>query len=128
MKFTWHYRCRHCATWAITAKDSGAWVRCNGCGGAKTFQFRSNALKPDELEAWNYAKEHGVAHLPLPGSMPMAPFTCTRCGEDFPEDAPRHYRNGRRCCDACYHAESRSLMESIRAANAQRAAVGSTGE
>ena len=72
MKFTWHYRCRHCATWAITARDSGSWVRCNGCGGAKTFQFRSNALKPDELEAWNYANEHGVAHLPLPGSMPMA--------------------------------------------------------
>lgn len=104
-RFLYFYKCRHCATWAATAGDDGRYVRCNGCGGSKKYEYRIvvNGNAHDE-RLWTYAQENGVAHLPIPE---QPAFTCVRCAQDFPEKSLRYYRADGVCCRECYRAEDR---------------------
>lgn len=66
MKQLGYYKCRHCATWAVTAGDGGPYVRCQGCGGAKKFEYFVPADDDEQYRRmFHLAKELGVLHLPL---------------------------------------------------------------
>jgi hypothetical protein len=94
-----YYRCRHCATWAVTVKDYGGYVRCNGCGGSKKFEYLEHA--GIDQETYDYAKEFGVAHLPVPKRGPRVCVRCEAVTERFV------FRVDGVVCRACYRAEDR---------------------
>lgn len=100
-----YYRCRHCATWAVVVGDgpdapAGAkrYVHCNGCGGAKKWEYRQPATEVD-AELIKYATAHGVAHLPIPQQVLVS---CVRCEK---RTAAFLYRPDGRVCLDCYRAE-----------------------
>lgn len=100
-RFLYYFKCRHCATWAATDRNVGGYVPCNGCGGSKKFESREPVQDgdPQHEEIWTYARQYGVAHLPLPGQAKP----CARCGI-----APAsEHRMGQFICSSCYHAEIR---------------------
>ena len=103
VKYLYYFKCKFCATWAVTAEDSGKYVECNGCGGSKKYEHRVPVESQHDEETWAWAKERGVGHLPRPDFTPKA---CTRCGETFPYTKLRVRMGGRVCVD-CYRAEER---------------------
>lgn len=97
------YRCRICTTFAASTSHEGKYVRCNGCPGFKMFWCGEAVDTPEREAIWAYAKEHGIAHLPLPE--PPKPWVCVRCGVEFPKDTAARLRVDGRCCKACFDAE-----------------------
>jgi hypothetical protein len=105
MKFLSYFKCRHCATWACTAGESGPYVRCNGCGGAKKFEYRVDVEGEHNEMLFRLAKERGVLHLPIPETGPRA---CVRCGEISEHTM---LRPDGLVCRECYKAEARPVFE-----------------
>lgn len=73
-RYTYHYCCRHCTSWAVTADKCGNYVTCNGCGGSKRFEFANPVESEEDEKMYWMAKELGVAHLPIPDSQEMERF------------------------------------------------------
>lgn len=103
MKYLYYFRCNFCATWAVTAEDSGKYVECNGCGGSKKYEHRDPVDCQHDEETWAWAKSVGVGHLPRPD---MTPKQCKRCGNTF-EYTKLRLRMGGLVCVDCYKAEER---------------------
>ena len=101
-RYLYYYRCFRCTTWAVTAGDVGRSVRCNGaCGGYKAYKHRELLTSdPHDQELWDYATQHGVAHLPIPNTSSRP---CHRCGETFEPKAMRYHQMFW-VCKACYDA------------------------
>jgi hypothetical protein len=97
-----HYKCRFCATWAITAQDGGKYVHCNGCGGAKKFEFFSDVTDKETTRQWHKAKALGVLHLPEPNTT----HTCAHCG--VTSDKVGYYFAQLWLCKDCYKAAQTS--------------------
>ena len=100
----YYFQCRHCATWAVTIKESGSHVKCNGCGGLKAYKYWAHGDSQDVIDR---CEQYGVAHLPLPQPTKLNP--CTRCGERFPLYALRT-RLGSLICRDCYQAEDHPAL------------------
>lgn len=108
----WFYRCRICTTFAASTAHEGKYVRCNGCRGFKMFWCGEAVDTPEREAIWAYAKEHGIAHLPLPE--PPKPWVCVRCGVEFPKDTAARLRVDGRVCRECYQAEERPPSTYVR--------------
>ena len=100
VKYLYYFKCRFCATWAVTAEDAGKYVRCNGCGGSKKYEYRVPVESAHDEESWVWAKANGVGHLPRPGQ--PIPIRCVRCGELKTTTVNRSDGN---VCPECYQAK-----------------------
>lgn len=98
-RFLFYFKCRHCATWAVTAADTGKYVQCNGCGGAKKYEYREPVASDEDAKTYHMARERGVLHLPI---VTIAERRCVRCGER--KTLTRRRVDGE-VCQECYRAE-----------------------
>lgn len=116
-RYLYFYLCKHCATWAATAGDSGSYVDCNGCGGSKAYKHRALLTSdPMHQQLWDYATQNGVAHLPIPV---VGSRVCPRCDREVDARKTRYHQMFWICVD-CYHAAvppPAPLTEELKAAN-----------